>query len=424
MHRLLVPAHLLLAAALVLLVPALPIHAQDVDRLDILFIAIDDLNDWVGVLGGHPQAQTPNIDALAARGMLFTNAHSAAAICNPSRTALMLGLRPSSTGIYQNDPSWLDHEHLADLPTIPRHFREAGYQTFGAGKIFHAHTFYASAYSGYNDPRAWDDFYPSFERQLPDEVGPHERPANDNPHSTSDFDWSPVVTDDRAMGDGQVAAWIAEQLLAPADGPRFVAAGIFRPHLPWYVPQSYFDAHPLKDIVLPTILENDADDVSEIGREFTETSNMPPMGLHEWVVETDKWAEGVQAYLASVTFADAMVGQIIDALDRGGRAANTIIVLWSDHGWHLGEKLRWRKQTLWEESTRVPLIVIAPGLTTPGTRSARTVSLLDLFPTLRNSRNWKRRTTWRAPVWFRSWRTRMRRGIARRSPHTTSATMP
>ena len=370
-----------LPALVFLAVTLPPVHAQEADRPDILFIAVDDLNDWVGVLGGHPQAQTPHIDALAARGTVFANAHAAATICNPSRTALMLSLRPSTTGIYENESNWLDHEHLADLPTIPSYFRDNGYRTFGAGKIFHAHTFYATAFKGYNDPRAWDAFYPSFERQLPDEVGPPERPANENP-ITSNFDWSHVVADDRAMGDGQVAAWISERLLDSTDGPRFVAAGIYRPHLPWFVPRAYFDAHPLPDIVLPTVLENDLDDVSEIGREFTQDSSMPPLDLHEWVVEADKWAEGVQAYLASVTFADAMVGQILDALDRSGRADNTIIVLWGDHGWHLGEKLRWRKQTLWEESTRVPLIFVAPGLTAPGSRSERAVSLLDLFPTL------------------------------------------
>ena len=370
-----------LVIALLLLATAPGVQAQDANRPDVLFISIDDLNDWVGVLGGHPQAKTPNIDALAARGMVFTNAHAVAAICNPSRTALMLGLRPSTTGVYENDPSWLDHEHLADLPTIPRYFRDHGYRTQGAGKIFHAHTYSGGAFAGYQDARAWDAYYPSFERQLPDEVGPPDRPANDNPINIR-FDWSHVVTDDRAMGDGQVAAWISERLLESADRPRFTAAGIYRPHPPWYVPQAYFDAHPLPDIVLPTVPENDLDDVSEITREFTRGTFMPPLEIHEWMVEANRWAEGVQAYLASVTFADAMVGHILDALDRSGRADNTIIVLWSDHGWHLGEKLRWRKHTLWEESTRVPLIFVVPGVTTPGSRSDRTVSLLDLFPTL------------------------------------------
>ena len=370
-----------IAGILLLLFTALPGHAQDADRPDVLFIAIDDLNDWVGVLGGHPQAKTPNIDALAARGMVFANAHASAAICNPSRTSLMLGLRPSTTGIYENEPNWLHHEHLADLPTIPRYFRDHGYRTLGAGKIYHAHTYRIDAFSGYQDARAWDAFYPSFERQLPDEVGPPVRPANGNPIHIG-LDWSNVVADDRAMGDGQVAAWISERLIEPTDRPRFVAAGIYRPHLPWYLPQAYFDAHPLPDIVLPTVLINDLDDVSEIGREFEQGTFMPPLDIHEWVVEADKWAEGVQAYLASVTFADAMVGQIVDALDRSGRAGNTIIALWSDHGWHLGEKQRWRKHTLWEESTRVPLIFVAPGVTAPGSRSERTVSLIDLFPTL------------------------------------------
>ena len=372
-----------LAATALLLAATLPAYAQDEDRPDILFISIDDLNDWVGVLGGHPQAITPNIDALAARGLTFTNAHTVAAICNPSRTALMLGLLPSTTGIYENDPSWLDHEHLANLPTIPRHFREAGYRTLGAGKVFHSHTYFPGAFAGYNDPRAWDNFYPSFERQLPDEVTPPMRllPVNENPF-TSSFDWSVVVADDQAMGDGQVARWSAEQVLAPGDDPRFVAVGIYRPHPPWYVPQRYFDLYRLEEIVLPTAPPSDLDDVSDVSYDFAQTGFMPPMEIHQWAVEENKWAEGVQAYLASVSFADAMVGQVIDALDRSGRADNTIVVLWSDHGWHLGEKLRWRKHTLWEESTRVPLIVVAPGVTTAGSRSSRAVSLLDLFPTL------------------------------------------
>jgi arylsulfatase A-like enzyme len=184
------------------------------------------------------------------------------------------------------------------------------------------------------------------------------------------------------MGDGQVVAWTEQQIIATGEGPRFFAIGIYRPHLPWYVPQKYLDMHPLEDIELPSVLENDLDDVPVIAQDLMESSFMPPMEIHRWTVAANKWREGVQAYLASVSFADAMVGQVIDALDRSGRTNDTIIVLWSDHGWHLGEKLRWRKQTLWEESTRVPLIIVAPGVTTPGSRSARTVSLIDIFPTL------------------------------------------
>jgi arylsulfatase A-like enzyme len=351
--------------------------AQAQNPPDLLFIAVDDLNDWVGVLGGHPQAQTPNIDRLAARGLLFTNAHSPSALCNPSRTALLTGLRPSTSGIYDNDRDWRTVARFAGLPTLPRHFRDNGYRTLGAGKVFHAHTFTAGGFTGYNDQQAWDAFYPSLGRQLPDELGPVARPANGSPDLLG-FDWYPLVAEDFATGDGQVVDWIERQLAAETGSPRFVAAGIFRPHLPWYVPQKYVDLYPLDEVELPPVIDDDLADVPEIAREgdFRQTE------WHRWIVEAGKWREGVQAYLASVSFADAMVGRVIDALDRSGRADRTIVVLWGDHGFHLGEKERWRKMSLWEESTRVPLIVIAPGITRPGSRTARPVSLMDLYPTL------------------------------------------
>jgi arylsulfatase A-like enzyme len=366
----------LLAAASLLLLVAVP-GAQNPPRPDVLFIAVDDLNDWVGVLGGHPQARTPNIDALAARGMAFTNAHSPSALCNPSRTALLTGLRPSTTGVYDNGQDWRSMDVFGRAPTLPRYFREQGYRTLGAGKIFHAHTFGAGGFFGLNDPLGWDAFYPSVSRQLPDEVGPYTRPANGNPGFLG-FDWSPVVADDNAMGDGQVVSWIERQMAAGTGAPRFVAAGIYRPHLPWYVPQAYLDLHPLDAIELPPVLDTDLDDVPPIARPGTQQSTQ----MHEWVLREGVWKNGVQAYLASVSFADAMVGRLMEALDRSGRADRTIVVLWGDHGFHLGEKGRWRKMTLWEESTRVPLVVVAPGVTTPGSRSAEAVSLMDLYPTL------------------------------------------
>ena len=370
-----------LTALAILLGACVPSAGPKLGRPDVLFIAVDDLNDWVGVLGGHPQANTPNIDALAARGMLFTNAHAPSALCNPSRTAIFTGLAPSTTGIYGNEPDWRTVERLEGIPTIPKYFRERGYRTFGAGKLFHAETFSAGGFWGYNDLTAWDAFYPSIDRQLPDEVRPLNRPANGNP-LTRNFDWAGLVTEDSAMGDGQVVGWGQRQLTGASGDPRFVAIGIYRPHLPWYVPQKYFDLYPLEDLELPLVLETDLDDVPEAALLGGYTGDMPPMGLHDWVVEADVWKEGVQAYLASISFADAMVGQLLAALDRSGRAEHTIIVLWSDHGWHLGEKLRWRKRTIWEESTRVPFIVVAPGITTPGSQTDKVVSLMDLYPTL------------------------------------------
>jgi choline-sulfatase len=358
---------------------AVSANAQEAptERPDVLLILVDDLNDWVGFLGGHPQTSTPNIDRLAARGMAFTNAHSPSALCNPSRTAFLSGLLPSTTGVYGNAPDWRTVEAFRNVATLPHYFRDQGYRTLGAGKIFHAHTFGASGFSGYNDTAAWDAFYPSLDRQLPDEVGPPSRPANANPIGR-ELDWAPLVAEDSALGDGQVAGWIERQLSAATGSPRFVAAGLYRPHLPWYVPDKYFAMHPLDSIELPPHRADDLDDVPEVARkgEFNSTE------FHDWVLEADQWQAGVQGYLASISFADAMVGRLIDALDASGRADNTIIVLFGDHGFHLGEKSRWRKMTLWEESTHVPLIVVAPGVTTPGSITAHAVSLMDVYPTL------------------------------------------
>jgi arylsulfatase A-like enzyme len=373
--------HCSLVAVLLLSARLVSAQAQDAAPPDVLFISIDDLNDWVGVLGGHPQAITPNIDALAARGMLFTNAHAPSALCNPSRTAIFTGLAPSTTGVYGNAPNWRTVDRLEGIPTIPKYFQQRGYRTFGAGKLFHAHTYSDEGFIGYNDITAWDAYYPSLERQLPDEIRPLNRPANGNPFSQN-IDWAGLVAEDSAMGDGQVVGWGRRQLLADSDSPRFVAIGIYRPHPPWYVPQKYLDLYPLDSLELPHVLETDLDDVPDAALIGAFDGNMPPMLYHEWGVASGQWKEAVQAYLASVSFADAMVGQLLDALDRSGRADNTIIVLWSDHGWHLGEKLRWRKSTVWEESTRVPFIVVAPGVTTSGSLSDRAVSLMDIYPTL------------------------------------------
>ena len=361
---------------LVLIAALTATGASAQEQPDVLFITLDDLNDWIGVLGGHPQAKTPNIDRLAARGMTFTNAHSPSALCNPSRTAILTGLRPSTSGMYGNDPDWRTVDVFDGLATLPRHFRTNGYRTLGSGKIFHAHTYGPAGFAGYNDTAAWDAFWPSPDRQLPEETVPARR-LIDSPMFIG-FDWDSVVAQDSATGDGQVVAWVEQQLLAETGSPRFIAAGIYRPHLPWYVPQKYFDMHPLEGVQLPAVLENDLDDVPEAGAR----GSLQSTEMHEWVVEEQKWKEAVQGYLASVSFADALVGRLLDALEQSGRADRTIIVLLGDHGFHLGEKARWRKMTLWEESTRVPLIVVAPGVTRAGSRSGEAVSLMDLYPTL------------------------------------------
>ena len=373
------PYRLLIVLAALIISPLLDAK----DRPDILFIAIDDLNDWVGPLG-HSQAKTPHMDRLAERGMVFTNAHSPSMVCNPSRTAIMLGLHPSTTGIFGNGPDWRTIEGVKNKVSIPRFFKEAGYQTFGAGKIFHASTFAPMSFYGYNDPNGWDAFFPSLDRQLPDEIGPYERPANGGPERN--FDWSPVAALDSAIGDGQVVSWSIEKILAQGEGPRFNAVGIYRPHEPWYVPQTYFDLYPLEEIQLPPVIADDLDDVSEAAKSGKRPpSRISPYDLHKWVLEDEtmnRWREGVQAYLASISFSDTMLGLVLDALEQSGRSDNTIIVLWSDHGFHLGEKGRWRKASLWSESHRIPFIIAAPGITTPGSVSNSPVSTLDIYSTL------------------------------------------
>lgn len=370
-----------------LLFPLPPALSQE--RPDVLFINIDDLNDWVGVLGGHPQTKTPNIDALAARGMLFTNAHTPGAACLPARTAILSGLTPFSSGVYDQLGDWRENPRFDDIRTLPGYFRDNDYMTLGGGKLFHAHTYAASAFGGQQDVTAWDAYYPSLERQLPDQVIPPSRGFNSdgpvgNGITTGAFDFYPTVTTDEAMGDGQVVTWVSHQLRAVAAGPRFISAGIFRPHQPWYVPQKYFDMHPVEDIVLPDYLENDLDDVPDAWSALIGVEPDLNTSTHEWILErgTRKWQEAIQGYLASVSFADAMVGRLIDALDDSGRVENTIIVLWSDHGWHLGEKDAWGKMTLWDETTRVPFIIVAPGVTTPGSRSDEAVSTQSIYPTL------------------------------------------
>jgi arylsulfatase A-like enzyme len=337
------------------------------NRPNVLFIAIDDLNDWIGRLGGHPQARTPNLDRLASRGVLFTRAYCAAPLCNPSRAALMTGVRPSTSGVYTNSQPFRRSPVLKDAVTLPQHLRAHGYRSIGTGKIYHG---------GFPDPQSWDEYWPSQTQNKPPDPAPPQRPANGIP-DTAQFDWAALKNPDSDMGDYKVVDWAAGQLRRKHDKPFFLACGIFRPHLPWYVPQKYFDLFPLGSIQLPTVKNDDLDDVPPIGRRFAR-----PEGDHKKVLQHDQWRKAVQAYLASITFADAQVGRLLDAFDASPYARNTAIVLWSDHGWHLGEKLHWRKFTLWEEATRNVLMMVAPGVTRAGARCDRTVSLLDIYPTL------------------------------------------
>lgn len=362
---------LFMAASLAALVLALPrgLPGEDTKKRppNVLFMAIDDLNDWTGSLGGHPDTVTPHLDRLAQRGVLFTNAHCAAPACNPSRAALMTGIRPSTSGVYFNAQPWRKSPVLKDAATIPQHFMAHGYRAIGSGKIYHG---------SFPDAPSWQEYWPSQKKNKPGDPLPPGRPLNGIPR-TAHFDWGPVDVASREMGDWQVADWVIGQLEKKHEQPLFLACGFYRPHLPWYVPKKYFEKFPLDRITLPNVNEDDLDDVPPMGKRMAR-----PEGDHARVIKHKQWRKAVQAYLASIHFVDACVGRVISALDRRDDRDEWVVVLWSDHGWHLGEKLHWRKFALWEEATHNVLMVVAPGVTTPDGRCDEPVSLVDIYPTL------------------------------------------
>ncbi len=352
---------LLLPLAVIGMIPLISPEARSEDRRDILFIAIDDLNDWTSALGGHPQARTPHLDRLMARGVTFTNAHCAAPACNPSRASLMSGLRPHQTGIYTNgDPA---QKVMRDTLTLNRHFLAQGYRTLGGGKIYHG-------FSSEGRDDTWTDWVGLFPTE-------GKKPLNANGLDKEHFDWSPLDAATEDMGDTKLTDWAIERLMEPSDQPLFLAVGYVKPHLPWYVPREYFDRFPLDAIELPAFRDDDLDDLPPSGVRMAK-----PEGDHAAVVGGDQWHRAVQGYLATVSYLDDQIGRLLDGLDRSPRAGKTAIVLWSDHGWHLGEKQHWRKFALWEEATRTVLTITAPGITPADAVCPAPVDYLSIYPTV------------------------------------------
>ena len=331
------------------------------ERPNVLFIAVDDLNDWTGHLSGHPQARTPNIDRLVARGVIFANAHCAAPACNPSRAALMSGLRPWETGIYTNgDPA---EGVLRNTLTINRHFLANGYKVKGGGKIYHNF-----AAEGRDDTWSeWVGLFPTAGGNV------HNLNGLDKSH----FDWGAIPAKTSDMGDHKLTDWAIEQLQQPCDQPLFLAVGYVKPHLPWYVPQEFYDRFPLDSIQLPVTTQNDLSDVPPAGRAMAK-----PEGDHAAVLQGDQWKQAVQGYLATISFLDDEVGRLLEGLENSPKAQNTIVVWWTDHGWHLGEKEHWRKFALWEKATRTSFAIAAPGVTAAGTRLDAAVDYTNIYPTL------------------------------------------
>lgn len=379
------------------------------EKPNVLFIAIDDLNDWIGCLDGHPQALTPNIDRLAARGLLFTNAHCASPACNPSRSTIFSGEMPWRTGVWSNESKKLVQLHR-DKIVLSKAFAAAGYETLATGKLLHSeeanqawfnqeftpeqrwspltkkgtdYTKQEQASKGSDNPRHVARTADGRSVVLPLNRMPSDRnPDNKNGES---FDWGPFDVPDSDMGDTQITDWAINKLNAGFDKPFFLAVGYYRPHIPLWAPKQYFQRFDGVEIQLPRILQNDLSDIGDTGRKWAVEA--VTAGLHESVLKHNQWQEAVKAYLACTTFVDHQVGRLLDALDSGKYGTNTSIVLWSDHGWHLGEKQHWGKWTGWERSTRVPLMIVPPQniadkFAKSGQRCDAPVSLIDLYPTL------------------------------------------
>jgi len=343
---------------------ALALLAQAVERPNVLFIAVDDLNDWVGCMGGHPQVKTPHIDRLAARGVLFTNAHCQSPVCNPSRASLLSGVSPETSGIYFLNPSLSQTEAGKNHEVLPKRFEREGFHVSGAGKVFHSreNKSHVPNYAG-----NFGGFGPIPKKKI--------SPFKGHPL----WDWGAYPERDELMTDHKVASWAGQQIKTKSDQPFLLMAGFVTPHVPQFTPQKWIDLYPLDTLQVPKTRQDDLDDLSPYAIDLTRLQHIAP--TQEWVVANNQWKPLVQTYLACVSFTDHQVGRLLDALDASPHKDNTIIVFFSDHGFHLGEKEHWAKRTLWQDGSGVPMIIAGPGIA-QGRICDKPVQLLDLYPTL------------------------------------------
>ncbi len=329
---------------------------------NILFLVVDDLNDWIGCLGGHPQVLTPNLDRLAARGMVFANTSCPAPICTPARTAVLTGRHPSTSGLYFLAPTFRDTPTLENAVTLPQHFREHGYRTMSVGKVFH----------GKHDPPSWDE-----NGGIINAYGPTPERKLSYPKGHPLWDWGAYPTDGSATPDERIADWAVRRINQRYDQPFFLAAGFFRPHVPMYAPAPWFEAYPEGKTTMPLAGPTDREDISDYAKKLTHAAVAP---RHREVVELGQWEHAVRSYLASISYVDHQIGKVLDALAQSAHADNTVVALWSDHGFHLGEHQRWEKRSLWAESTRVPMILAGPGIKQG--KTDQPTGTIDLYPTL------------------------------------------
>jgi len=366
---------LLLTMAAGLMPTLFSAHAAE-SRPNILFIAIDDLNHWVGYTGRNPQARTPNIDRLSRMGVSFTHAYCAAPLCNPARAALMSGKRPGTSACYQNSEFWKNYisEGLGLTATL----KKAGYYVAGCGKIYHNSSYYTSE---------WDDY--GKEQGVGGDEDEEADSGNRKKKGGSNLKGGPIMKmegfqqpvkhdlQDSDLSDWHIVSYCTNQLARRHDKPFFLACGLHKPHLPWVVPRKYYDLFPVNSIQLPPYQEDDLKDIPAVGLKMAK-----PNGDHAQILASGRWKEAIQSYLACIAYTDMNVGRLLDALQKSPYASNTIICFWGDHGWHLGEKHHWRKFTLWEEAARAPMIWVVPGMTRAGVLCERTVDFMSIYPTL------------------------------------------
>lgn len=355
------------------------------DQPNIIFFAVDDMNDFVNPLG-YEQAITPNMDRLASMGVTFTNAHAPNSYCAPSRTAIWTGLQSTTTGCYKDEVYQYDYPNLVPLHEA---FKQGGYNTYGAGKLFHH-------IAGHVDLDGWDEYFARNEKIRKEgfPTGYHgddlPRPSTvpNSPYYAKTgtkkligagfLEWGAIPNEDgdKMMG-VQRTKWICDLLKQKHDKPFFMGLGLYTPHYPNYAPQKYFDLYNIEKIILPEIPEDDLDDLPvDIRKKQTNRSH-----YRKTLEETGLYKEAVRAYLAAVSYADGLLGDVLDALEESAYKDNTIVVFWSDQGYHLGEKGDWGKHTLWSETSRVPLFISGANIP-KNKRVESTAGLIDLYPTL------------------------------------------
>ncbi|PQV51172.1 arylsulfatase A-like enzyme [Jejuia pallidilutea] len=379
-----------------------------ITKPNVLFISVDDLNDWEGALLGHPQAITPNMDKLFAEGVLFTNAHCSQPVCTASRNSVLSGIHPTSSGWYSSTKNMKKNYNkvMVNHMMLPEYFKANGYNTYATGKVFH---------SGESDyPEKTDDFWTEYSPHFWKNMEPHIKangygyrgamfyPFPENGGQLVELYGKDTINNyfksrnrfyslcggplddndipEKGMYDEQIANWAINKLKQPHKNPFFLSIGFIRPHVPYTAPKKYFDLYPIEDIVVPKVPENEFNDIPLMGKAIAFGST-PKGGWQDVKAKENFLPELVQSYLACITFVDEQIGKVVEALKKSSYANNTIIVLWSDHGQHLGEKKHFRKQALWQEATKVPLFFRVPNNKNKY-KSKQVVSLLDIYPTL------------------------------------------